>query len=107
MKGLFQKGQVEIVSDLVVAEAYFALRAHYQVPKEDAVQALIKFLKSPFIAIEEGGCALDALSDMVGVPAKPGFVDRLIHRQYQKCAGGMVSFEKAAAKLANVTILLS
>ena len=94
-----------MVSDLVVAEAYFALHAHYEVPKREAVRVLRQFLESEFVLQETDGCAREALRAMEGSSAKPGFVDRLIHAQYLRKCGGMVTFEKAGAKLPRATVL--
>ncbi len=102
---LFAEGQKATVSDLVVAETYFALHTHYNVPKKEAVQTLSEFLRSGLVALESGGSALEALSAAATSSQKPGFVDRLIHAQYLKTAGGMISFERAGAKLEGVVVL--
>ena len=90
------------VSDLVVSEAYFALQYHYSVPKQLALDKLREFMESPEIfATGHAAAILDTLN--LGT-AKPGFVDRMIHAHYLEAASGMLSFEKAAAKLPMVTI---
>ena len=89
------------VSDLVVAEAYFALHHHYDVPKEEAVASLISFLKSPGIVAR--GEALKTLEQTAGATSKPGFVDRLIQAQYNPAR--LVSCEKAASRLPNCVLL--
>lgn len=90
-----------VVSDLVVAEAYFALHHHYDVPKEEAMASLISFLKSPGIVAH--GEALKTLEQTTGAASKPGFVDRLIHAQYRPAR--LVSFERAAARLSDSVLL--
>ena len=90
------------VCDLVIAEAYFALQYHYAVPKQCALDKLREFLKSP--EIEATGQALAILSQPNLGKAKPGFVDRMIHAHYLTTASGMLTFEKSAAKLPQVTI---
>jgi predicted nucleic-acid-binding protein len=99
MKGRGEKGAV---SDLVVSEAYFALQYHYGVPKQLALNKLKEFLQSP--EIQATGQSLDVLAQSNLGRAKPGFVDRLIHAEYLQTTSGMLTFEKAAAKLNKVTI---
>lgn len=90
------------VSDLVISETYFALQYHYGVPKQLALDQLKAFLESPEIL--STGEALDILRQPGLGKAKPGFVDRLIHANYLRESAGMLTFEKAAAKLPNVTL---
>jgi predicted nucleic acid-binding protein len=99
------EGHTPIVSDLVVAETYFALHAHYGVPKKEALRTLAEFLRSGLVAPEHGGGALDALDAAVASSQKPGFVDRLIHSQYMQIAGVLVSFEKASGRLEGAVVL--
>ncbi|MEM1157182.1 MAG: PIN domain-containing protein [Verrucomicrobiota bacterium] len=100
---LTEKNESALVSDLVVAEVYFALHYHYQVPKREALSALRHFLNAP--EIENDGVALNVLATPKLESAKPGFVDRMIHQQYRNAAGGMVTFEKAAKKLTDTMVL--
>ena len=102
---LQQNGQEAIVSDLVVSEAYFALHAHYGVPKSEAVEALLDFLRAGLVAPEPGGRAIEALTAMTAAPGKPGFVDRMIHAQYLALPAQVASFETAFRRLPNTVIL--
>ena len=102
---LLAQGGKAIVSDLTVAETYFALQAHYRVPKKETVRTLSDFLSSGLVAPEAGASALEALSAAATSSQKPGFVDRLIHAQYIKMAGGIVTFERAAGKLEGAVVL--
>ncbi len=102
---LLAEGRRATVSDLVVAETYFALHTHYGVPKTEAVQTLAELLRSELVAPEPGGSALEALDAALTSSQKPGFADRLIHAQYMKTAGGMASFERAAGKLEGAVVL--
>ena len=91
------------VSDLVLCETYFALQFHYKVPKEEAIAALRELAQS-----EEMGCSAIARSVLTQTnlhSANPGFVDRLIHAQYQVTGTPMLTFEKAAKKLPNTRLL--
>jgi predicted nucleic acid-binding protein len=99
-----ESGDRVLVSDLVLAESYFALQHHYGVPKKDSLAALRALLVSS--GIECLGSGLEILQTPRLGSAKPGFVDRLIHRTYER--GGideMATFEKAAAKLSGVCVL--
>jgi len=98
-------GRKVAVSDLVVAEAYFALHAHYGVPKRRAIEALLQFLRSPSVALEPGGQAVEALETALAGPSRPGFVDRLIHGQYVRHGVQFASFEQASRKLAESILL--
>jgi len=91
------QGEVLAISDLVVAEAYFALQHHYEVPKQEALDTLKDFLEAPEVVAL--GVAQNVLAEANLPRANPGFVDRLIHADYLASTTGMLSFEKAARKL--------
>lgn len=93
----FAKGESLAVSDLVVAETYFALQHHYEVPKQEALDTLKEFLEAPEIVAL--GMAQTVLAEAKLARTNPGFVDRLIHADYLASTAGMLSFEKAARKL--------
>jgi predicted nucleic-acid-binding protein len=98
-----RRGDLAVVSDLVIAETYFALQFHYQITKADALSALSAFLASgEIMPTGEAGVILKqpGLST-----AKPGFVDRLIHAGYTANNGRMVTFEKSGSKLAGIMVL--
>jgi len=93
-----------LVSDLVLAEAYYALQHHYRIPKGAALDALRTFLATPFV--EGTGEAATILGAPELESANPGFLDRVIHRHYlDQGADELVTFEKAAAKLPQVRVL--
>ena len=93
----FAKGERLAVLDLVVAETYFALQHHYEVPKQEALDTLKEFLEAPEIVAL--GVTQTVLAESKLGHANPGFVDRLIHADYLASTAGMLSFEKAARKL--------
>ena len=99
------QGGRALVSDMVVVEAYSALYAHYAVPKKKARAALLRLLESSLVDGEPDGCAASVLAAMERSGQKPGFADRLIHAQYRKAGGHLLTFEKAAAKLGDVLVL--
>jgi len=92
------------VSDWVLAETYHALQYHYQVPKAEVLDALRDFLAD---AIVDGTGDAPAVLETSGLAtANPGFIDRVIHRNYLRFgAEELVTFEKAAAKLPKVRVL--
>lgn len=92
-----------VVSDLVLAESYFALQFHYGFSKADALAALLAFSKHP--AIEVSAHAREILQLPGIASAKPGFVDRLIHGSGTIDGITLVTFEKAARSLSNTLVL--
>lgn len=96
------KGESLAISDLVVAETYFALQHHYEVPKQEALDTIKDFLDSPEIVAL--GVAPTVLAEAKLARTNPGFVDRLIHADYLKQSSGMLSFEKAARKLPQTSV---
>ena len=100
---LSRGGHHAVVSDLVAAEAYFALQHHYGVSKQDALLGLRRLFADG--EIEPLGAAAEVLAADGLASAKPGFVDRLIHGAYTDAADEMVTFEKAASKLKSVRVL--
>lgn len=91
------------VSDLALSETYFALQFHYNVPKKEAIAALKNLSQSE--EIECSTTARSVLRQSNLHSANPGFVDRLIHAQYEATGAPMFTFEKAAKKLANTRVL--
>ncbi|MGQ0530849.1 MAG: hypothetical protein ACT4PG_13800, partial [Panacagrimonas sp.] len=56
--------------------------------------------------IHASPAALEVLATPALATAKPGFLDRLIHRQYQDQGAALVTFDKAAAKLSGARQLM-
>jgi predicted nucleic acid-binding protein len=96
-------GHQAVISDLVVAETYFALQHHYGVSKQDARLGLRQLFAAG--EIKPLGVAAEVLAADGLASAEPGFVDRLIHGAYAKAAHGMVTFETATRKLKSVRVL--
>lgn len=93
-----------LVSDLVLAETYYALQHHYGVPKGRVLETLRALLATP--EVEATGEAADVLETPGLESAKPGFIDRVIHRGYLESGGEeLVTFERAARKLSAVRVL--
>lgn len=91
------------VSDLVLAEAYFALQTFYQLSKSDAIAAIASFEQASGVMVSTTARVVLALPNLAS--AKPGFVDRLIHGESQADGHTLVTFEKAAGKLAGTVVL--
>jgi predicted nucleic acid-binding protein len=102
---LHEEQRRPMVSDLVVAEAYYALHAHYGVPKREAIETLRLFVDSGTMDIEPGGCAARALEAAATKSSSPGFADRLIHAQYHRHGAEVASFETAFRKLPGTLVL--
>ncbi len=98
-------GAAVIVSDMVVMEAYFALQAAYRVPKRAALAALDSMFASGDVQPEPGGCAREIVRECLKSSTKPGFVDRMIHARYRGHGAGLLTFEKASARLPDVELL--
>ena len=103
LEELARRGDQAVVSDLVVAEAYFALHYHYGVPKKEALAALRQMFADGEVASQ--GVAAEVLATEGLASAKPGFVDRLIQGAYVASGGSMATFEKAAGKSKSVWVL--
>ncbi len=91
------------VSDLVLAEAYFALQSHYQVSKTDALAILTSFAQDSGVTVSP--IARDVLALPGLATANPGLVDRLIHGLSHSAGQTLVSFEQAAGKLPATLVL--
>jgi len=86
------------VSDLVVAEVYYALCYHYQVPSSEVVKNLFDFLSSPMIT--PYGHALAVIAEYKETGA--GLIDRLIRMDLLDKANEVITFDKIFSKLPNV-----
>lgn len=97
-------GDRVLVSDWVLAEAYYALQHHYGASKKDTLDALRDFLASP--GVEGTGEVAEVLATPNLESAKPGFIDRVIHQNYLRSgAQEVATFERAAGKLARARVL--
>jgi predicted nucleic-acid-binding protein len=97
-----ERGDTVLVSDLVAAEAYFALQHHFDLSKAAALAALGALFEDR--RISGSGAARAVLRLPALARAEPGFVDRLIHAGYRESADRMLTFERAAARLERVEV---
>ena len=100
---IVKSGGKVFVSDLVLSETYFALQFHYKVPKKEAIAVLKNLSQSE--EVECSAIARSVLTQSNLHSANPGFVDRIIHAQYETTGTPMLTFEKASKKLPNTRIL--
>lgn len=85
------------VSDLVMAETYFALHCFYQITNADALQSLLLFVQYSGVTVSVVTASVLSLPNLAS--AKPGFIDRLIHGASHEAGHTLVTFEKAARRL--------
>src|SRR5262245_44917012 len=101
LRQLHRLRQRAVVSDLVVAEAYFALSYHYRVPKAEAIEQLLNLLQSGYVHSEPDGAAVEALKE----EGKVGVVDRIIRNQYLTFAEEIATFDAQFSRLPGVRLL--
>ena len=89
-----EAGEKVFVSDLVIAEAYFALQHHYGVPKTRARALLRQFVDSGVVEADPPTLATD-LAPATGA----GLVDRLVHSRYRALGAVTVTFERKQGAL--------
>ena len=92
------------VSDMVIGEAYFALRDHYEVPHRKAIAALIALISDPHI--RSMGVARRVLANMPDKDAGAGLMDRLIHGGYEVEEMTLLTFDRGAARLPGAQMLV-
>jgi predicted nucleic acid-binding protein len=88
------QGESIVISDLVAAETYHALRHHYGVPEPEAVAGLRRLVESGVIALDPPS-ALAALA--AGAPS--GLVDRLIVARYGALGAVTLTFDQRQGAL--------
>jgi predicted nucleic-acid-binding protein len=91
------------ISDIVLAEAYFALQTFYKIPKSEALEMIPLLSAGGGFTISRNAADVLALPDLSS--AKPGGVDRLIHGASHGQGHTLVTFEKAAKKLPTTHVL--
>lgn len=89
-----ERGEPVIVCDLVIAEAYYALQFHYEVPKAEARDMLLRFVRSGVVTVEPRNAA-DVLVSASGA----GVVDRLIHVRHRALGAVTLTFERKLGAL--------
>ena len=94
------------ISDLVIAETYFALRHHYAVPHGSAVRAMAELLADPRIGTPGIGRAVLLETTARGsARTKPGVIDLLIHADYARDGLDLVTFDRELGRVPGVRVL--
>ena len=91
------------VSDVVAAEAYFALQQHYRKTKEEALEALKGFSSGEGISFSQNFTASINTPDIHA--ANPGFVDRMLVSGYREQGRITLSCEKSFRRLADTEVI--
>lgn len=94
------QGEPVYVSDLVVAEAYYALCYHYELEKDAAQGRLLAMLSSGVVELEPSS-SLPALEGA----RRPGLVDRLIAARYRSQGSLTLTFDRGLGRLDGVELL--
>ena len=95
-------GEEVVVTDLVVAEAFHALRHHYGVPETMALGRLRDFLSSDVVHVHPAG-AVEALGP--GMRAQAGVMDRLIVARHRALGATTATFDRRQARLEGGVLL--
>jgi predicted nucleic acid-binding protein len=95
-------GEKVVVTDLVVAETFHALRHHYRVPEAVAVGRLREFLGSDVIHVDPSGTG-EALGQ--GGRGQGGVVDRLIVARHRALGATTATFDRRQSRLEGGVLL--
>jgi len=95
-------GDTVVVTDLVVAEAFHALRHHYGVPEATALTKIREFLGSGIVHPDPAG-VLDALA--YAGAGRLGVVDRLIVARHRALGAITATFDRRQARLEGGALL--
>jgi predicted nucleic acid-binding protein len=101
LRDAHSSGEMVLVSDLVIVEAYHALRHHYRVPDADVLSSLAVFLNSGLVQSDPERIA-EVLADS---RRSPGLVDRLIHRRSLLRGATLVTLDRRQARLEGADLL--
>ena len=91
------------VSDVVAAEAYFALQQYYRKTKEEALAALKGFSSGEGISFSQNFAVSINTPDIH--KANPGFVDRMLVSGYREQGQITLSCEKSFKRLADTEVI--
>jgi len=70
------------------------------VPTPEAIASILEVLRSGLVEPADGPAVIQILEGAARSSSKPGFVDRLIRAQYERLNASMVTFDRAAGRLA-------
>ena len=89
-------GEKVVVTDLVVAEAFHALRHHYNVPHATALGRLQTFFNTGIVQVDPVGAA-EVLGQ--GAGGRAGVVGRLIVARHRALGATTATFDRRQARL--------
>ena len=96
---LFRRAQTKelrlVVSPVIVLEVFYVLAKVYAMPRPNAANVLETLLASGFVACEDGGITLDALSRITS--NKISFGDAYLVATAARAKEELVSFDKGLA----------
>jgi predicted nucleic acid-binding protein len=95
-------GEKVVVTDLVIAEAFHALRHHYGVPERVALRQLQEFLRSDVVHADPPGAG-EALGQ--GTRGQAGVVDPLIVARHRALGVTTATFDRRQARLEGGVLL--
>jgi predicted nucleic acid-binding protein len=95
-------GERVVVTDLVVAEVFHALRHHYGVPEAVALGQLREFIGSGVVFLDPAEAA-EALEP--GAKGRAGVVDRLIVARHRLLGATTATFDRRQARLEGGVLL--
>ena len=97
LEAAHERGETILVTDLAMAETYFALHYHYGVAKADARASLRAMATSRVVTLSPPE-AIWALESSTGA----GLVDRLIHARHRASGATSWTFDRKMAALEGV-----
>jgi predicted nucleic acid-binding protein len=94
------QGEVVVVTDVALAEVYFALQYHYGVPKTQARASILAMLRSNIVRAAPDSAEI-AFEGQPGA----GVVDRLIHERHRTLGASTLTFDRKMGALEGATRL--
>lgn len=99
----FRSAEPVQASDVVIAEAYYALKYHYESDPAAIRAALFSMLTSGLVQPESGSAVLEVLAAKPG--GKSGFVDRLIQSRYERAGLTTLTMDRAQSRLGSSELI--
>ena len=97
LRNLDKAGAEVFASNQVIGESYVAVQHHYDIPRADAGDALLKVFRSGLVSPLNGRDVLAVLL----APRHPGLADRLIADDYRRAGLEVLTLDRKMAGLPN------